>query len=57
MADPRPPVIWSSDALADLSEIWNYYMSVAGRHTADKIARDIFGACQLLEDHPFAGRA
>lgn len=57
MADRRRPIIWSSDALADLSEIWNYYVKVAGRHTADKIAREIDEACRLLEDHSFAGRA
>jgi toxin ParE1/3/4 len=53
MADRRPPLIWSSDALADLSDIWDYYANVAGRHTADKIVREI---CRILEDHPFAGR-
>ena len=25
------PVIWSSDARSDLSEIWDYYFKVAGR--------------------------
>jgi toxin ParE1/3/4 len=56
MADRRPPLIWSSDALADLSDIWDYYANVAGRHTADKIVREIGEACRILEDHPFAGR-
>jgi plasmid stabilization system protein ParE len=45
MADRRPPIIWSSGARADLSEIWNYYVKVAGRHTADKIVREIGEAC------------
>lgn len=57
MGDHSQPIIWSSDALADLSDIWDYYRKVAGRHTADKIIRDIHQACLLLEDHPFAGRA
>ena len=57
MADRRPPIIWSSGARADLSEIWNYCVKVAGRHTADKIVREIGEACRLLEDHPFGGRA
>jgi toxin ParE1/3/4 len=57
MADRNPSVIWSSDALADLSEIWKYYVTVAGRHTADKIVWEIGDACLLLEDHPFGGRA
>jgi len=57
MAGRRRPINWSPEALADLSEIWNYYAKVAGRHAADKIAREIDEACRLLEDHPFAGRA
>jgi len=57
MADRRRPIDWSSDARADLSKIWNYYVKVAGRQTADKIVREIGEACRLLEDHPFAGRA
>ena len=56
MVDPRRPIDWSPDARADLSEIWNYYVTVAGRHTADKIVREIGEMCRLLEDHPFAGR-
>jgi toxin ParE1/3/4 len=56
MADRRPPIIWSSDALADPSDIWDYRANVPGRHTADKIIREIEEACRILEDHPFAGR-
>jgi hypothetical protein len=41
MVDPRRPIDWSPEARADLSEIWNYYVSVAGRNTADKIVREI----------------
>ena len=55
MADRRRPIVWSLDAPADLSEIWNNYVKVAGRNAADKIAREIDEACRLLEDHPFAG--
>jgi plasmid stabilization system protein ParE len=57
MAEFRRPAIWSSDARADLSEIWKYYAKVAGQHTADGIVRDIVEACRVLEDHQFAGRA
>ena len=53
----RRPIIWSSDAQSDLSDIWDYYFTVAGRHTADRIVRRIGEACRLLEDHPFAGRS
>jgi len=33
MAEGRRPVIWSSDARSDLTEIWNYYVTVADPHT------------------------
>ncbi len=57
MAERRRAIIWSPDARADLSEIWDYYVGVAGRHTADGIIRGIADVCTLLEEHPFAGRA
>jgi toxin ParE1/3/4 len=57
MADRRRPIIWSPEARADLSEIWDYYAGRAGRHRADKNVREIHDALRLLEDHPFAGRA
>ena len=41
MVDPRRPIVWSPDARADLSEIWNFYAKAAGRQTADKIVREI----------------
>jgi toxin ParE1/3/4 len=53
----RPPVTWSPEARADLEEIWTYYAQVAGRQTADNIARKIAGACDLISDYPLAGRA
>jgi toxin ParE1/3/4 len=57
MVNPRRPIDWSPEARADLSEVWNYYVNVAGRNTADKIVREIDEVCRLLEEHPFAGRA
>ena len=57
MADRRPPIIWSPEARADLSEIWDYYVNVAGRSAADRIVREIGTACRMIEDYPLAGRA
>jgi toxin ParE1/3/4 len=57
MIGHRRPLFWSPEARADLSDIWNYYSRVAGRHTANNVVRRIGEACQLLEDHPYAGRA
>ncbi|MBV9557293.1 MAG: type II toxin-antitoxin system RelE/ParE family toxin [Pseudolabrys sp.] len=57
MAERSRPVIWSSNAQTDLSEIWSYYFDAAGRVIADKIAREIAETTHLLEDHPFAGRS
>jgi len=53
----RRSIIWSSEARADLSDIWNYYARTAGRQTANKIAHEIGLACGLLQGYPFAGRA
>jgi toxin ParE1/3/4 len=53
----RPPASWSSEARVDLEEIWTYYAQVAGRQTADNIARKIADACNVISDHPLAGRA
>jgi toxin ParE1/3/4 len=57
MAGASRPVIWSPEARTDLSDIWSYYVQVAGRQTADNIIRHIGRACLLLGDHPFGGRA
>ena len=51
MAERRRAVIWSPEARADLSEIWDYYVGVAGPHTADEIVRGITEVCTLLEEH------
>jgi toxin ParE1/3/4 len=56
MAERRRSVIWSPEARADLEDIYSYYVSVAGSHTAGKIVRAIGEACELLERHPYAGR-
>jgi toxin ParE1/3/4 len=50
-------IIWSPEARADLSEIWDYYSAAASRRTADSIIRRIVDATRMLEDHPFAGRS
>jgi toxin ParE1/3/4 len=57
MAPRRRPIIWSPEAQADLSEIWDYYAERAGRRRADNIVRGISDALRLMEDQPFAGRA
>jgi toxin ParE1/3/4 len=57
MTERRRPIIWSSHARSDLSEVWDYYLKIAGRETADRIVRGIGEACHRLEEHPFSGRA
>jgi len=49
--------VWSPEALDDRESIWDYYVRVAGRHTAENILREIAKAIALIEEHPFAGRA
>ena len=57
MAGRRGTAIWSPEAIADVDEVWNYYERVAGRNTAEKIAREIGEVIATIEDHPFAGRS
>jgi len=57
MAGARRAALWSPEALDDRERIWDYYVRVAGRHTAEKILREIAEMIALIEDHPFAGRA
>ena len=57
MVEARRAALWSPEALDDRERIWDYYVGVAGRHTAEKIFREIAGVIALLEEHPFAGRA
>jgi toxin ParE1/3/4 len=57
MAEARRAALWSPEALDDRERIWDYYARVAGRHTAEKVLREIAEIISLIEDHPFAGRA
>jgi toxin ParE1/3/4 len=57
MAEARRAALWSPEALADRESIWDHYVLVAGRHTAESILRDIAKVIALIEEHPFAGRA
>jgi len=57
MAKRKRKILWSLDARNDVSDIWDFYHSVAGQHTADLIVHDIDHACELIGQHPFAGKA
>lgn len=57
MAEARRSALWSPEALDDRERIWDYYVQVAGRHTAEKILREIAEVIALIEDHPFSGRS
>ncbi|MGA7974558.1 MAG: type II toxin-antitoxin system RelE/ParE family toxin [Pseudolabrys sp.] len=57
MAESGRAALWSPEALDDRERIWGYYIEVAGRHTAEKVLRDIGDVIALIEDHPFGGRA
>jgi toxin ParE1/3/4 len=57
MAEAGRVALWSPEALDDREKIWDYYVRVAGGHTAEKVLREIAAVVALLEDHPFAGRA
>jgi|SRR5665213_2198984 len=57
MAEAGRGAVWSLEALDDRESIWDYYVRVADRRTAEKILREIAKAITLIEEHPFAGRA
>lgn len=41
MAERKAPVVWSPEALNDIDQLWDYYASVAGRATANRILPEI----------------
>ena len=57
MAGAARAALWSPEALDDRERIWDYYVRVAGRHTAEKVLREIAEVIAVIEDHPFAERA
>ena len=57
MAGPERSIVWAPEAEADLAEIWNYYLEVAGSKAADARVRAIGDACRMLKEHPLAGRS
>lgn len=57
MAEATRAALWSPAALDDRERIWDYYLRVAGRQTAEKIIREIGEVIALIEEHSFAGRA
>jgi toxin ParE1/3/4 len=57
MAEIGRAAHWSPEALEDRERIWDYYVRVAGKHTAEKVLREIAEVIALIKDHPFAGRA
>jgi toxin ParE1/3/4 len=57
MAEVNRAALWSPEALGDRERIWDYYVRIAGRHTAEKVLREIAEVIALIEEHPLAGRA
>jgi toxin ParE1/3/4 len=57
MAENKPAILWSPEALADIDHLWDYYVQAAGRGTADRILREIAKAVAVTDDFPLARRA
>jgi toxin ParE1/3/4 len=57
MAEHKPAILWSPEAVADIDHLWDYYVQAAGRSTADRILREIAKAVAVIDDFPLAGRA
>jgi toxin ParE1/3/4 len=56
MAEHKPPIPWSPEALDDIDHLWDYYASTAGSATADKALRQIAKVVAAIDDFPLAGR-
>jgi toxin ParE1/3/4 len=56
MAEHKSGLIWSTEAIADINHLWEYYAEVAGRSTADKLLREIVKTVAVIDDFPLAGR-
>jgi plasmid stabilization system protein ParE len=52
MAEHRPPILWSPEALDDIDHLWDYYARAAGPVTADKIIREIAKVVTTIDDFP-----
>ena len=57
MAEHKPAILWSPEALDDIDRLWDYYAHAAGSVTADKILREVAKAVAVINDFPLAGRA
>jgi toxin ParE1/3/4 len=57
VAEPKPPVLWSAEALEDIDHLWDYYADVAGRANADRLLRQIAKIVITIEEFPSAGRS
>lgn len=57
VASNDPKLIWSPEAITDLDAIWDFYFDAAGRHTAEKMVREIAETCRSIAQHPLIGRA
>jgi toxin ParE1/3/4 len=57
MAEHKPPILWSSEALDDIDHLWDYYACTAGRASADRVLRQIAKVVATIDDFPLAGRA
>ena len=57
MGEDRKNLMWRPAASIDLDCIWDYYVGVAGKHTAEKMLREISATCAVLKNHSLAGRA
>jgi len=56
MAEHKPAIIWSPEALDDIDRLWDYYIRAAGRVTADKVLREVAKAVAVIDGFPLAGR-
>jgi len=56
MQKHKTKILWSAESVDDLNAIWDYYVLVAGMHTAENIIYDIYKTSSFLREYPLGGR-
>jgi toxin ParE1/3/4 len=57
MAERKPPVLWSLEALGDVDRLWDYYAKLSGQTIADRVIREVAKAVAAIGDFPLVGRS
>ena len=57
MAEHKPGVIWSPEAIGDIDRLWDYYARLSGPAAADRVISEIARVVATIGEFPLAGRS